>query len=236
MTDQQHDLLVLQQHDTAVDRLRHRRATLPERTLVEQLTAEQATGAAELGKLQPERDDRAAAQARLEAEVAGVEDKRRTLERRLSATSVPREAQTMSAEIDGLKARQSSLEDQIMDIMEALEPLEARLAAAGSEQEERAAQMSTARAALAAQEAAIDGELRAATAAREDAVRAVAPALLARYERLRASRGGVAVATLDGGRCTGCNLALPTAELERVRRAGSDALVECEQCGRILVR
>ena len=47
---------------------------------------------------------------------------------------------------------------------------------------------------------------------------------------------GIAVATLDGPRCTGCNLELPTLELERVRAERPDVIIECEQCGRILVR
>jgi predicted nucleic acid-binding Zn-ribbon protein len=233
---QQHDLLVLQQHDTLIDQLRHRRATLPERTLVTQLTAERTRLGTELATLQSDRDGRGEAQTRLESEVAGLEDKRRTLERRLSATSVPREAQTMSAEIDSLKARQSALEDEIMEIMEAAEPLDARLGAGGDEQRALDNRLVVARAALANSEAAIDQEVQQATAERDDVARAVPAALLGRYERLRSSRGGVAVATLDGGRCSGCNLTLPTAELERARRAGPDAIVECEQCGRILVR
>jgi predicted nucleic acid-binding Zn-ribbon protein len=233
---QQHDLLVLQQHDTLIDQLRHRRATLPERALVSQLTTERARLSDELATVQSERDRLGDAQGRLEGQVAGVEDKRRTLERRLSATSVPREAQTMSVEIDSLKARQSVLEDEIMEIMEAVEPLEARIDVGGDERRFLEERLVVAGAALVDGEADIDQQLRQATVERDEVARAVPEPLLSRYERLRSSLGGVAVATLDGGRCTGCNLTLPTAEAERARRAGPDAIVECEQCGRILVR
>ena len=230
-----HALLVLQQQDTAADQLRHRRATLPERALLAAIDAELTRLDAELATATVEHDRLAADQERLEAEVAVGEDKRRTLERRLAASSVPREAQTMSAEIDGLKARQSGLEDELLELMEALEPIDARLVTGADERVQLAERRTATAAALAAAEAGVDAELVAVGAARAQAAAPIPPPLLARYERLRSKLSGVAVATLDGPRCTGCNLVLPLLELERVRGAGPDAIVECEQCGRILV-
>jgi len=235
MTDL-HDLLVLQQRDTAVDQLRHRLATLPERTLVSGLQQELARVRAELATAGGEREVLAARQERLEGDVATGEAKRRTLEGRLASTSVPREAQAMSEEIDGIKARQLVLEDELLEIMEALEPIEAGVTAGEAEEAALQQRLGEAREALSAAETAMDGEITAAVIARADAAQAIPAALLDRYERLRAKLGGVAVATLDGARCTGCNLTLPTVELERVRAAGPDTIVECEQCGRILAR
>jgi predicted nucleic acid-binding Zn-ribbon protein len=230
-----HALLVLQQQDTAADQLRHRRATLPERALLAGIDAELARLDADLAAAGADHDRLAADQERLEAEVAVTEEKRRTLERRLSATSVPREAQTMSVEIDGLKARQSGLEDELLELMEALEPIDGRLSTGTDERAHLAERRIVAAAALAEAEAGVAAELATVGAARAQAAAPIPPPLLERYERLRAKLGGVAVATLDGPRCTGCNLVLPTVELEQVRAAGSDVVVECEQCGRILV-
>jgi hypothetical protein len=235
MTDL-HALLALQQQDTAADQLRHRRATLPERDLVAGLQAERARLVAELGVATTEQGRLSVDQERLEAEVAVSEDKRRVLERRLASTSVPREAQTMSDEIDGLKARQSAMEDDLLELMEALEPIDRRLATGGDERAQLDERLAAARAALAASEAGIDAELAALGAARVQAAAPIPEVLLKRYERLRSKLNGVAVATLDGPRCTGCNLELPLLELERVRAASPDVIVECEQCGRILVR
>jgi predicted nucleic acid-binding Zn-ribbon protein len=235
MTDLR-DLLVLQQRDTAVDQLRHRRATLPERTLVTGLQDELARLRAELASAIGQRDALVARQERLEADVAAGEAKRRTLESRLASTSVPREAQAMSEEIDGIKTRQLVLEDEELEIMEALEPIETTLATGQAQEAALEQRLSEGREVLARTETAIDAEIAEALVARADAVQPIPSALLDRYERLRTKRGGVAVATLDGPRCTGCNLTLPTLELERVRGAGPDAIVECEQCGRILVR
>jgi predicted nucleic acid-binding Zn-ribbon protein len=235
MTDL-HDLLILQQRDTAVDQLRHRRATLPERTLVSGLETELGRVRSELAAAGGERNILAGRQERLEGEVEAGEAKRRTLEGRLTSTSVPREAQAMSHEIDGIKGRQLTLEDELLEIMEALEPLDATLAAGQAEEASLEARLAEARTALTAAEAAVDEELDAALVARASATTPIPSALLDRYERLRSKLGGVAVATLDGARCTGCSLTLSTLELERLRAAAPDSIVECEQCGRILVR
>jgi predicted nucleic acid-binding Zn-ribbon protein len=46
----------------------------------------------------------------------------------------------------------------------------------------------------------------------------------------------VGAARVVGSSCGGCHLTLPATELDRIRRAEPDALVTCDQCGRILVR
>ena len=56
--------------------------------------------------------------------------------------------------------------------------------------------------------------------------------LLARYEALRKSRGGRAVASLDGRVCGVCRVELPTGDLARAR-AGQE-LVQCNSCRRII--
>jgi predicted nucleic acid-binding Zn-ribbon protein len=92
-----------------------------------------------------------------------------------------------------------------------------------------AAQLEAAEAELAAEE----GELLPRRTAQAEAV---GPDLLATYDRLRAHLGGVAVAPLDGVRCSGCHLTLPATELDALRHAPADALVRHDECGRILVR
>ena len=82
----------------------------------------------------------------------------------------------------------------------------------------------------------IDAELDRLVAERAAAVGSVPDDLMAAYEPLRSSLGGVAVARLLGSRCEGCHLEIPSAELEEVRRAPEDALVHCPECMRILVR
>ncbi|MEJ7721285.1 MAG: C4-type zinc ribbon domain-containing protein [Ilumatobacteraceae bacterium] len=41
---------------------------------------------------------------------------------------------------------------------------------------------------------------------------------------------------MNGRQCTGCHLDLSPGELDLVRHAAGDELVECPQCSRLLVR
>lgn len=229
-------LLALQELDTAADQLRHRRAALPERLALTELDAAIDRLDAEAAAVHAERDPLAAEQARLDAQVADSETKQASITAALRRTSVPREAQAMSTELEALKARQRDLEDRELDLMEQLEPLDARLAELAAQRDDASTRRGVAVEALAEAEAEVDRELMALGERREAAVAAVLPALLTRYERLRAKLGGVAVARLQGNRCTGCNLTLPAMEIDRIRHLPPDELVECEQCGRLLVR
>jgi len=92
-----------------------------------------------------------------------------------------------------------------------------------------------AREALAAAAEAIEAELAGVSAERGPAAARVPASLLEEYERLRARLGGVAVAEVVNGRCTGCMLSLPASEVERLRHLAPDERATCEECGRLLV-
>jgi uncharacterized protein len=120
-------------------------------------------------------------------------------------------------------------------LMEALEPIETELDQLRLGQIEIAARITVTQAELAAAEHTGAGELDTLTAARPSIAGAVPDALRARYEALRPKLKGVAVARVVAGHCSGCNLELPTSELQRLRGLPADELAECEQCGRMLV-
>ena len=62
--------------------------------------------------------------------------------------------------------------------------------------------------------------------------------LLGLYERVRTSMngGGVGAAALQDGRCEGCRMPLAPTEIARISSLGADAVVQCDECRRILVR
>jgi predicted nucleic acid-binding Zn-ribbon protein len=67
--------------------------------------------------------------------------------------------------------------------------------------------------------------------AAEMAASKVDSTLLARYNRIKQNRS-MPVSLLMDGRCMGCNMELPSRDLAKLKK--SDAIVECENCGRIL--
>ena len=231
-------LLEVQEQDTAIDQLRHRRHHLAERAELAVREEHLAEVETRLADATVRHDAVSERQSRLEADVQAVEVRIAEIDKRLysGTVSAARELQAMAAEVDSLKARRSYLEDQILGAMEELEPLGDQVAVLDAERVGLQAEAGRLRAAIAEAEAAIDAEMRAAEELRQRVAESVPADLMETYERLRAKLGGVGAARLVGPSCTGCHLTLPASELARIRREPADALVLCDQCGRILVR
>ncbi len=231
-------LLAVQEHDTRSDQLRHRRANLAERVQLAGVERARSAAEGELVAVDERRNALVRDQKRLEDDIASTEERITAADRALYSGTVvaPRELQALQDEISSLKRRVTKLEDDELEVMEELEPVEAdhaRLSAAVLEADAEAERLRTA---VTANEAEIDVELDRAAAARAEAAAGVAADLLADYERLRRRAQGVAVARLVAGVCGGCHLRLPAVELDRIKKQPVDALVHCDECGRLLVR
>jgi len=130
----------------------------------------------------------------------------------------------------------SALEDGALAAMEEREPLDLAVTAMDDQDATLEAEAGALRAAIAAAETEVDRQLVAERDQRDAAASAVAEELLARYEQLRARLGGIGAAKLEHGTCMGCRMKLPATEIDRLKREPEDAVVTCDQCGRILVR
>ena len=231
------DLLTVQDHDTAADRLRHRRATLPELAELASVGDRLAELEASLAEVTARRDDVVRREKRLDDEVTAVTAKMTEVKGLLYSGTVSaiRELQAMEAEVEALTRRRSALEDELFEAMEEREPLDADVAALEEERRRLDAEGSRLRAVVAEAQAALDGELALEEEARARAAAGLPADLAALYEQLRARSDGVGAARLVNGRCGGCHLALPATEVDRLRRQSSDVPQRCEQCARILV-
>jgi predicted nucleic acid-binding Zn-ribbon protein len=229
------DLLELQRLDTTSDQLLHRRAHLPERV---------ASGAAS-GELRANRARRAAAVARdeeLERAIAGLEHDgveltthRTRLEKQLKTVIAPREAEALMHEIATIGERRDALDDQELAFLDEQSELAGEVARLDDAVPELEAVADAAAATLAAAESSITDELAELATARAALVGGLDPVALERYEFLRTRLGGVAVAKLDGSRCSGCHLDLSRSELDAVKHVGAGEFADCPQCGRLLV-
>jgi predicted nucleic acid-binding Zn-ribbon protein len=231
-------LLLVQEHDTHLDQLRHRHATLPERSTLEQQRRAIEAHDAQTRATRDQRDSIARDQKRIEDEVATVEAKATEVNETLYSGSVrsPRELQGFQDELTALRRRQRQLEDQVLGFMEQLEPLDAELERRARERAELEGSATTMAEALAAAEQEVDTEIGSAERQREDAVAPVPSDLVDRYEKLRAQHDGIAIARLVGNSCGGCHLTLSAVEIDRLKHEPPDALIFCEECGRLLVR
>lgn len=231
-------LLAIQAHDTRMDQLRHQRDTLPARAQLSDLEAQLRASDAELAVVAEQRDGFAREQRRLEDEVAGVEAKAAQHETTLYGGTVtaPRELQDLQTDIDSLRRRQHDLEDEVLVLMEQIEPLDGQSATLQARRADLLGAREQCERELTAAEAEIDVLLDGEQHARDAAALEVGDAVLADYDRLRARLGGIGVARLEGGRCQGCQLMLSAVERDRIKGLPPEAIVHCEECGRLLVR
>lgn len=230
-------LLEVQAHDTRLDQLHHLHEALPAR--------EQRDGAAHaLSETEAQfeaetalRDDLARQQKRVDDEVELLKEKRAGFDAKLYGGTVtsPGELQDLQKEIDSLSRRISQLEDAEIEIMEQVEPVEARLEELTATVAQRRAVLADAEQRLIAAEAEVLADIDAEDALRTAALAPVSAELLAEYNSLRGGRGGIGVSRLMGSQCGGCHLTLSAMEVARLRKLPDDQVAHCDECGRILV-
>jgi predicted nucleic acid-binding Zn-ribbon protein len=235
--DEQRTLLELQTHDSAIDRLNHQRASLPEHARLEQL----ATNLAAIDQLIAERQGELATvsreQSRLEDEVEMVRSKAQSEEARAISGRVtsPKELTSIQEEVASLQRRQGALEDDLLERMERRETLDAELAELSSRREGvtgEQAEVSTARDEALAD---IDRELEVQRSARKLLEPTVSEQLLKLYEQIRARQGGIGVGALVGNTCQGCRTVLSRVDVNALRALPPERVKRCEHCRRILV-
>jgi predicted nucleic acid-binding Zn-ribbon protein len=235
--DAQLRLLDLQAIDTTLAQLAHKRRTLPEHAELDAL-------ALELSKLEDERvraqvavDDLDRDIARLDKDVDQVRTRKAKDQVRLDAGTGPaRELEALQHELVSLNRRQTELEDAELELMEQREQAQAtldeivgRLTAA---RDQRTA--AEARRDQALSDIARDEEFR--SSARQPLAADLPADLIALYDKIRESAGGLAAAMVRGGRCGGCRLEFSGSERARIKGAAPDEVVRCEECRRIMIR
>ena len=235
--DQLEALLLVQEHDTARDRLRHRRATLPERAELEARSANLRALDAQSREVRGRNDIVLADEKRLDDESRSIGARADEADAKLYSGTVssPRELQAMQADVEMLRRQRSDLEDEELEVMEARELLDAQIDALDADTAVVRADIERLQGLIAAAEAEIDEELAKEDTARDQQAAAVPEALLADYERRRAQNRGAGAARLVGTSCTACHLSIPSTEAENIRKAAGAVVAYCDNCGAILV-
>jgi uncharacterized protein len=234
---EQRALLQLQAHDSAIDRLEHRRGSLPEDARL----AELADAVATVDQLTAERQGSLATvqrdQTRLEHEIDMVTAKAGNEEARAASGKVtsPKELTAIQEEVASLKRRQSTLEDELLELMEQRETLENELGELSTRHDGFAAEEAEVTKARDAALVEIDRGLETERAARDTIAPGVGEELRALYDQIRARQGGIGAAALVGNTCQGCRVSISPVELATIRKLPPEEVKRCENCRRILV-
>ncbi len=237
MSDSDHPLLELQRRDVALEQIRHRRETLPELAAVAEATA----SLAELERRDTEvRRSRGALEGRmaaLEAELASVEAKFTKLEGNLygGAITSPKDAMLAQDELNSLASRRSTIEDDILALLDELGPSDDLLASIATERETLLATRASSQEAVGIRFGELDAERENVVAERSTLVADVPVELVNEYEVRRGEFGTSAAVVFVAGRCVGCPSAMPAVEVDRIRRLPSGSSTTCTECGRIVL-
>jgi hypothetical protein len=237
VTDALSHLLALQDLDTSITQMEHRRDALAETSGLAAAERELAALTVQRADAEARRSTLAAAQSQLEEQIGGVTERRDLVEKRLYAATgtAGRDLQAMNEEVKHLTDRRADLEEQELVIMLELDPIDAELTALHAQSDPLEVRAKELRDQVEHDRLEIEAALASAVGTRAAEADQLPGALFDRYEKLRVRLKGTGAARLIKSHCDGCHLELSSVEVERIRAMPPGEAATCEQCGRILV-
>jgi len=187
---------------------------------------------AELASAQKRLEELKRQQQSLEWEIEDFTVKIKKVEEKLYSGRInnPKELTSLQEDVDSLKARRGKLEDKALEIMEQVELTSTSIVTTSSELERLEAEWQRQQQQLTTEIDRLKAVLTDLKQKRQLLSNQIDPQTIDFYQRLRNQRGR-AIAKVEQGICRGCQIQLPSTDLQRAR---SGNLVQCSSCGRIL--
>lgn len=231
-------LLDLQLHDATLAQLTHRKKSLPEYARLEELTAQHKELDGQRVESETLVSDLTRDQKKADQEVENVKARRVRDQQRMDTGQItsPKDLENLQHEVTALERRISTLEDEEIEIMEALETAETQLESLRARLSEVEQAIETAETSRDAAITEIDTLAQRTVSEREQTAAKIPDNLMALYDKVRAHHGGVGAAALRQRRCEGCRLELNGADIRELAVRPSDEVLRCPECDRILVR
>lgn len=171
-------------------------------------------------------------QKQKEGDLAAKEEGIKKAQSQLGQLKTNKDYQTKLAEIEGLKADKSLIEEEILRTMDEIDaskgPIEAEKAKLATEEkafQEKKKQISEHVRDLEAQVSHIDGQRKILSSS-------VDKKILERYEHILPAKEGVALVNVAHNSCQGCFMHVPHQVINEIKM--HDKLIMCENCARIL--
>ena len=228
-------ILDLQELDSAIDRLVHRREQLEAGEELSALRKEMEESDARLGEIRLASDAVASESRRLELEIESMNAKLDAEQKRMYDGSIvnPKELEALQHEIASLKERRARAEDDLLEQMVRREELDARGAEAEKDATAARGRVEEVGGDAVRELDQIGAELAAGRSEREALTQAFDEELLELYDELRESKHGIGAAAIVDGVCQACHEKLSALELDRLQR--TEGVKRCEYCRRIVV-
>lgn len=236
--EDQHALLELQDVDTRLAQIEHRRTSLPELAALAEVDSNLADLRERAGQVEATVADLTRAVNRAETEVDQVRSRAQRDQQLLDSGNITsgKQLEELQHEIQSLSRRQTELEDAELEVMEQAETAAIEAARLGVEIEKNDAVRTVLRSKIDIEMLDLQGLTDAAMVEREKFASGLPADLIELYDRVRASHHGVGVARLSHGKCEGCNMQMSPTERSTIAHKPPEELVRCEECRCILIR
>jgi len=167
-----------------------------------------------------------------ELELGTKEESTKKLQSQLYSLKTNKEYQTMLQQIEDSKADASIIEDKILECLEKMDKAKADVDQEKKKLQEEEKAFSAQKGQVETRIKEIDGRLAQLDTERKKIIPEVDPKILAQYDRILASREGLAIVGADNNSCHGCNMFVPPQVINLIKMY--ERLITCEICNRIL--
>ncbi|MCI0338358.1 MAG: C4-type zinc ribbon domain-containing protein [Acidobacteria bacterium] len=230
MNEELSQLISLQEIDVEIRRLKEEISSLPSRQ--RELEIQFSQTAKEYLDLKEQLDVAQNEKRRYESELEIEQQKHQKFKDDLMKATNEREYTTAVREIDVARKAVSSLETEILKLMEKIEKLEANITERTPEMESQRIEVDRQITEWSAAVTANQQRLDELIAQRAPALGALSPNARATYERLSKTRSGLALAEARDWSCLACRMTIRPQVFSDIRRG--ETIITCESCGRIL--
>jgi hypothetical protein len=223
-------LIKLQALDSRLYSLRRERQAKPK--LIQELEVRRNEEQAAVKALEEKIKASQVKRKQRELDLSAKEEGIKKLQVQLYQLKTNKEYQTMQHEIEGQKADNSRVEDEILILMEEAENLNKDLGKEKVLFADAEKHLNEDKKKIEAEITSLDGEIASLESQRKEITALVDKKVLAHYEKVLAGRDGIALAAVKGKACQGCFMNLPPQVINEIKM--KDKMVTCESCARIL--
>lgn len=229
------DLVELQFIDNALSARSSEMAKLEDHADLKTAFKKQEQGKDRLAGLEKDLHHIDAQRKKLEDTLGTNEEKIKSNEKKLFGGSVtdPRELSNYQSEIDSLKSINSKMEDEILELMEKQEGLEAVIESLKKELDGLEILAKRIRNEIGEKKEVLKHNIEGLKHRREDVVSRIPEEGLKKYNIVKSKKGGIAVSVIKDEFCGACNMEIPHTDMEKM--VDSDTLYKCPLCGRLSV-
>jgi predicted nucleic acid-binding Zn-ribbon protein len=170
---------------------------------------------------------------RLELETSSRNEKINKLRQQQFELKTNEQFKAMDAEIEGVKAEISKIEDQELALMDEVEEARKFVTEKSGALKEEEEAVETDIKVFDERASELEQEIESCRAEREEAAEGMNPEWMSYYVRVMEHRKDRALVPLESGVCGGCHMTLPPS-LHHATRRRDEEMVVCNYCGRLL--